>query len=149
MVTLDGGTATLTEAQAEWLNACGDKATVNAKIAKMDATAFNNAYLLNLNITGDFSYEFKVTDVEVGDAAVTVTVSLTRTGALAENEVAKPIVGTLKLKGTASLGTAFTVLGEAAVEFDADADFSDGATETTVTVDTTETDAKFYLPVIE
>ena len=143
------GEVTLTAEQATWLNAQNNYDVLAAKIETMDATAFNNAYLLNLDITGDFSYEFKVTDVEVGDTAVTVTVSLTRNGALAENEVAKPIVGTLKLKGTASLGTAFTVLGEAAVEFDANADFSDGATETTVTVDTSETDAKFYLPVIE
>ena len=143
------GEVTLTAEQATWLNAQNNYDVLAAKIETMDATAFNNAYLLNLDITGEFSYEFKVESIDVGDDDVTVTVSLTRTGALTVNEKAKPIVGTLKLKGTASLGTEFTVLGEAAVEFDADADFSDGATETTVTVDTTETDAKFYLPVIE
>lgn len=150
VVTLAGDdTATLTAAQATWLNACGAKAAVAAKIATMDSTAFNNAYLLNLDITDDFSYEFSVTGIDVGDTTVTMTVKLTRTGALTENDKAKPIVGTLKLNGTASLGTAFTVLATEAVEFDADADFGDGATETTVTVDTTKTGAKFYLPVIE
>ena len=143
------GEVTLTAEQATWLNEQNNYDELAVKIATMTADAFNNAYLLNLDVTTDFSYEFKVTDVEVGDAAVTVTVSLTRTGALTENEKAKPIVGTLKLKGTASLGTAFEVLATEAVEFDADADFGDGAEETTVTVDTTETDAKFYLPVIE
>ena len=150
VVTLAGDdTATLTAAQATWLNACGAKAAVAAKIATMDSTAFNNAYLLNLDITGEFGYEFKVTAIEVGDDDVTVTVSLARTGALTENEKAKPIIGTLKLKGTASLGTEFTELGETVVEFDENADFGEGATETTVTVDTSETDAKFYQPVIE
>jgi hypothetical protein len=143
------GEVTLTAEQATWLNEQNNYDELAAKIATMTADAFNNAYLLNLDITGDFSYEFKVTDVEVGDAAVTVTVTLTRTGALTENEKAKPIVGTLKLKGTASLGTAFTVLATEAVEFDENADFGEGATETTVTVDTSETDAKFYQPVIE
>ena len=149
-VTLKGGKATLTEAQAEWLNACGDKAAVNAKIATMTADAFNNAYLLNLDVTAPNSgYTFAVKGIVVGEGKVDVTVTLTRDGALTENEKAKPIVGTLKLKGTAALGTEFTVLGETAVEFDANAKFGDGAEETTVTVDTTATDAKFYLPVIE
>ena len=150
VVTLADGSATLTAAQAAWLNACGDKATVAAKIATMDSTVFSDAHLLNLNVlASDCGYEFAVIDIEVGDGSVDVTVKLTRTGALMENEFAKPIVGTLKLKGTASLGAEFTVLGEAAVEFDANAKFGNGVTESTVTVDTSETDAKFYLPVIE
>lgn len=143
------GSVTLDTAQATWLNNQNNYAVLRTKIESMSQAAFDAAYLLNLDITGEFSYEFKVTDIEVGDDDVTVTVSLARTGALAESEVAKPIVGTLKLKGTASLGTEFTVLGETAVEFDANAKFGDGATETTVTVDTTETDAKFFQPVIE
>ena len=61
----------------------------------------------------------------------------------------KPIIGTLKLKGTASLGTTFTELAEEAVEFGENVDVSDGVTETTVTVDTEETEAKFYQAVIE
>ena len=152
-VTLSDGTATLTAAQATWLNQFGVKLTVAARLAELSSAQFSAAYLLNLNIMGTFSYTFNVTNfgfetVSETERAV-VTVTLTRTGVLTENEKAKPIVGTLKLKGTATLGTEFTVIDEAAVEFDADADFSDGATETTVTVDKSETDAKFFQPVIE
>ena len=152
-VTLSDGTATLTAAQATWLNQFGVKLTVAARLAELSSAQFTAAYLLNLDIMGTFSYTFNVTGfgfetVNETECAV-VTVTLTRTGALTENEKAKPIVGTLKLKGTASLGTEFTVLGATVVEFDANADFGDGATETTVTVDTTKTDAKFYQPVIE
>ncbi len=146
-VTLSGGSATLTAAQAAWLNACGAKAAVAAKIATLDAAAFNDAYLLNLDVMGDFSYEFAVTDIEVGGAAVTVTVSLTRTGALTENEAAKPINGKLTLSGTAALGTAFAEISSEALEFE-NAGFSGGATNSTVTVDTTETTARFYKAVI-
>ena len=144
------GNVTLTAAQAEWLNGQGNYDALAAKIETMDATAFNDAYLLNLNILDTNSdYTFAVKGIAVGENKVDVTVTLTREGALTESEKAKPIVGTLKLKGTAALGTGFTVLGETAVEFDANANFGNGATETTVTVDTTKTGAKFYLPVIE
>ena len=144
------GDVTLTAAQAEWLNGQGNYDALAAKIETMDATAFNDAYLLNLNILDTNSdYTFAVKGIAVGENKVDVTVTLTREGALTESEKAKPIVGTLKLKGTAALGTGFTVLGETAVEFDANANFGNGATETTVTVDTTKTGAKFYLPVIE
>lgn len=144
------GVVTLTAAQAAWLNGQANYDALAAKIKTMDATAFNDAYLLNLDILDTNSgYTFAVKGIVVGEDKVDVTVTLTRTGALTENEKAKPIVGTLKLKGTAALGTKFTVLGETAVEFDANADFGEGATETTVTVDTTKTDAKFYQPVIE
>ena len=144
------GDVTLTSAQAAWLNGQANYDALAARIAAMDATAFNDAYLLNLDILDTNSdYTFAVKGIVVGEDKVDVTVTLTRTGALTENEKAKPIVGTLKLKGTAALGTEFTVLGETAVKFDANADFGDGATETTVTVDTTETNAKFYRPVIE
>ena len=141
VVTLAGDdTATLTAAQSTWLNACGAKAAVAAKIATMDSTAFNNAYLLNLDITGEFGYEFKVTAIEVGDDDVTVTVSLTRTGALDETT---KINGAVVLTGTDELGKTFETIDEAAV---ADDDFSESNT-TTITLD--KGDAKFFRPVIE
>lgn len=141
VVTLAGDdTATLTTAQATWLNACGAKAAVAAKIATMDSTAFNNAYLLNLDITGEFGYEFKVAAIEVGDDDVTVTVSLTRTGALDETT---KINGAVVLTGTDELGKTFETIDEAAV---ADDDFSESNT-TTITLD--KGDAKFFRPVIE
>ena len=148
VVTLAGDdTATLTAAQATWLNQFGVKLTVAARLAELSSAQFTAAYLLNLDIMGTFSYTFNVTGfgfetVNETECAV-VTVTLTRTGALTENEKAKPIVGTLKLKGTATLGTEFTVIDEAAV---ADDDFSEGNT-TTITLD--KGDAKFFQPVIE
>ena len=147
------GNVTLTAAQAEWLNGQGNYDALAAKIATMTQTALDNAYLLNLDITGDFSYEFGVSDFKVDTAAgkATVYVTLTRTGALAENEVAKPIIGTLKLTGTAEIGTAFAEIGLADLTFDANAGFGNGATTTAVIVDIGEngTDAKFYQPVID
>ena len=147
------GGVTLTAAQAEWLNGQGNYDALAEKIATMSQTALDNAYLLNLNIAGDFSYEFGVSDFKVDTATgkATVYVTLTRTGALAENEVAKPIIGTLKLTGTAEIGTAFEEIGSADLTFDANAGFGNGATTTAVTVDIGEngTGAKFYLPVIE
>ena len=146
-VTLSDGKATLTAAQATWLNQFGVKLTVAARLAELSSAQFTAAYLLNLDIMGTFSYTFNVTGfgfetVNETECAV-VTVTLTRTGALTENEKAKPIVGTLKLKGTATLGTEFTVIDEATV---ADDDFSEGNT-TTITLD--KGDAKFFQPVIE
>lgn len=144
------GTVTLNAEQAAWLNAQNNHDALAEKIEEMGSTAFINAYLLNLDILASNSgYVFAVTDIDVGTGTVDVKVQLTRTGALTEGDVAKPIIGTLKLKGTAALGTAFTVLATEAVEFGENADFSDGATETTVTVDTDKTDAKFYQAVIE
>lgn len=148
-VSLSDGTADLTAGQAAWLNDCGAKAVVSSVLSGMSSDAFNKAYLLNLNITGNFSYEFTVSAIEVKDSTVDVTVTLTRTGALADNEVAKPIIGTLTLKGTAALGTEFQTIGSQALEFDEDADFGEGATTTVVTIDTSKTDAKFYQPTIE
>lgn len=149
-VALSGGNKTLTAGEAAWLNACGDKATVGTAIAGLTLAQFNNAYLLNLDVTaGTFTYTFNVSDIDVSDDSVEVKVTLTRTGALLENEVALPINGTLTLYGTAAIGTDFAEIGSEALDFDADADFGDGKTETTVTVDTSETDAKFYKAVIK
>ncbi len=134
------GSVTLDTAQAAWLNSQSNYAALRTKIATMDSTAFNNAYLLNLDITGEFSYEFKVTAIEVGDDDVTVTVSLTRTGVLDETT---KINGTVVLTGTDELGKTFETIDEAAV---ADDDFSEGNT-TTITLD--KGDAKFFQPVIE
>ena len=146
-VTLNGGSATLTAAQAAWLNACGNKATVASAIVNLTAAQFSDAYLLNLDVTEAFSYTFAVTEIEVGNNSVEVEVTLTRTGALTENEAAKPINGTLTLSGTAALGTAFAEISSTALEFE-NAGFSGGATTSTVTVDTTKTTAKFYKAVI-
>ena len=133
------GNVTLTAAQAEWLNGQGNFDALAAKIEKMDATAFNNAYLLNLDVTGEFSYDFKVSDINVAGEDVTLTVSLTRTGALA-----KKINGTVALTGTDELGKTFATISEAVVTDD---DFSDNSSTTTITLKTGG--AKFFQPVIK
>jgi len=139
-VTLSDGTATLTAAQATWLNQFGVKLTVAARLAELSSAQFTAAYLLNLDITGEFGYEFKVTNINVGDTTVAMTVSLTRTGALDETT---KINGTVVLTGTDELGKTFETIDEAAV---ADDDFSEGNT-TTITLD--KGDAKFFQPVIK
>ena len=133
------GVVTLTAAQAAWLNGQANYDALAAKIEKMDATAFNNAYLLNLDVTGEFSYDFKVSDINVAGEDVTLTVSLTRTGALADK-----INGTVALTGTDELGKTFATISEAVVTDD---DFSDNGSTTTITLKTGG--AKFFQPVIK
>ena len=93
----------LSDAVAKWLNKCsGDKAAVLSAAAGLSEKELNDAYLLNLDITGENSYSFAVTDVDVGDTSVTVAVTLTRTG-----KIEQPINGKLKFYGAATLA-AFT-----------------------------------------
>ena len=145
-VTLDGGKATLTEAQAEWLNACGDKAAVNAKIATMTADAFNNAYLLNLNILNENYQDYEEGDFVVTDFRfdtkqdgeyVVVEVSLERNDA----ELDGGINGTLKLKGASQLGVGFEVKETYNLKFD-------GCDTETIEYKKDGT-TLFYKPVIE
>jgi len=135
--------------EADWLNAQDNYDVLTNKLSVMTQTALDNAYLLNLDITSDYSYAFSVSGIDVGDDSVNVEITLTRSGALVEGEDPRPINGTLTLNGTADLGTAFAPVAEQAVSFDSHADFGGGATTTTVTVDTSKTDAKFFQPVIE
>ena len=99
----------LSAAKAAWLNKCGgDKATVAGAAAGLSEKDFTDAYLLNLDITdGDRSYTFEITDIDVGDTSVSVAVTLTRSGSIAQ-----PINGVLKFYGAATLAA-----------------FKDGATE--------------------
>ncbi len=137
------GEVTLTAAQAEWLNGQGNYDALAAKISTMSQTGLNDAYLLNLNVLDenyDGTYEFAVTAIDVGDTAVTVTVGLTRSGALDGG-----INGTLKLMGGNQLpASGFEEVD--AVTF-SDADFSEGGT-TTCTFTKGEDAAAFYQPVI-
>lgn len=117
-VEVEDGKITLDDKQAKWLNSYGDYAAVKEAIAALDAKTFNDAYLLNLDVTADeFSYEFDVTDIEVGDTTVKVTATLTRTGARTADGAALPINGTLKLLGSAELAPdTFTEQGTAEVD---------------------------------
>ena len=143
-VTINGSSVTLTSDQADWLNACaGAKAAKDQILAGLDATAFNNAYLLNLDITNpayDGTFTFEVTDFDVGDTTVTVKVTLTRSG-----EIEGPINGTLKLTGTDELGHAFEVKSSAIIT---DEHFSSGDGTTTISF-TKDVNTKFFKPVIE
>ena len=151
------GNVTLTSRQAAWLNAQKNYAALAAKIATMTATAFNDAYLLNLDILDeeyDGTYEFAVTGFTLGpvevagdpdpitvDDAVTVTVKLERKGALDGG-----INGILKLKGGNSIpASSFEVIEGEGVVID-DATFKAGD-EATIVFEKDD-DAAFYQPVI-
>ena len=99
----------LSAAKAAWLNSCaGGKTTVAGVVAGLSDKEFSDAYLLNLDITdGSRSYAFEITSVDVGDTSVSVAVTLTRCGSIAQ-----PINGGLKFYGAATLAA-----------------FKDGATE--------------------
>ena len=155
------GNVTLTDDQADWLNAQNNYAALAAKIATMTAAAFNDAYPLNLDILSeqyDGSYEFVVTGIAVGPAevdvgapqpvqvpnAVTVTVKLERKGALGGG-----INGILRLKGGNSLpASTFVVIGGDGVVIDDDR-FKNGDEATIIFEKDSQNDAAFYQPVIE
>ena len=150
------GSVTLTARQATWLNGQNNYAALAAKIATMDATAFSNAYLLNLNILSaeyDGTYSFTVTEITVGPyefegdpnpvtvEAVTIKVELVRKGALDGG-----INGRLSLKGGNSLpASGFETISEVLIN---DETFEDGNVATIVFEKDAEHAAAFYQPVI-
>ena len=148
-IVLTDGSASLSADQAAWLNKLGTKSAVATRLGQLASAQFSAAYLLNLDLMGDFTYEFKVTDITVGDSSVEVEVTLTRTGTYVDGEYA--INGTLTLKGTAAIGTPFETIGDAALGFDINNNFCDESptSASIVTIDTSKTGAKFYKPVIE
>ena len=140
------GSVTLDAAQATWLNGQSNYVALRTMIESMSQTAFDAAYLLNLNILdenyGDDAYSFAVTGIAVGETAVTVNVKLTRKCPIAPGA----INGTLKLKGGASLpANTFNVLDSTTID---DAKFAvDDEAECVFTKG--EGGEKFFLPVIE
>ena len=114
----------LDAAKAAWLNNCnGGKTAVSNAAAALSSDEFNKAYLLNLDITGETSYSFKITSINVAADKVTVGVTLTRTG-----KIAQKTNGVLKFYGTTTV-EAFTTAEPVATTVPND-DFSDGDTAT-------------------
>ena len=137
-IALAGATNVLTAAKALWLNSCtGGKSDVSGTARTLTDKDFNDAYLLNLDITSaeGFSYRFSISGITVKDDAVDVDVTLERTGAVMDGDKQEPINGTLKFYGAATLaafksGTTTPLVSKKLV----DDDFSEGET-TTATFD--------------
>jgi len=90
-------------AKAAWLNSCaGGKMAVSNAVAVISKDDFDKAYLLNLDVTGDTSYTFKITSIDAASDKVTIGVTLTRTG-----KIAQKTNGVLKFYGAATV-EAFT-----------------------------------------
>ena len=95
----------LTESQAAWLNSMKGYDAVKAKVATMGRDDFNDAYLLNLDISqSEFGLGmFKMTGIEVTEDEVRISVTLNRAGAIQVSRGgtsrAAPINGLLKLYG--------------------------------------------------
>ena len=128
-VVLNNASVFLNAAQAAWLNSCaGGKAALVAAAGNLSQDDFDAAYLLNLDITGENSYSFRLTSIEVDASAnkVTIGVTLTRTG-----EIEQTINGVLKFYGAATLAQftdpALEPLGDATLSDD---DFSEGGAAT-------------------
>ena len=147
IVLKDSAARILSAAEAAWLNSCaGGKTAVGTAAAGLSAADFDAAYLLNLDITGETAYSFRLTGIEVDPAAnkVTIGVTLTRTGAIAET-----INGVLKFYGAATV-EAFASpdlepLGGVTLSDD---DFSDGTTAT-ATIPLGDDTSAFFNAVIE
>ena len=124
----DNAEVILDAAKAAWLNSCaGGKTVVGSAAAGLSAQEFSDAYLLNLDITdGNRSYTFEITDVDVGAENVTIAVTLTRSG-----NIAQSVNGVLKLYGATTL-EAFKnpSLQPLSSETVSDDDFSDSNTAT-------------------
>ena len=116
----DNAAVVLDAAKAAWLNSCaGDKTVVGHAAAVLSAEDFNEAYLLNLDITGETSYTFRITSISVAADKVTIGVTLTRTG-----KIAQKINGALKFYGAATV-EAFTTAEPVAATLSNDG-FPDG-----------------------
>ena len=150
VLQLLGGQSTqgLTKDQADWLNSMKGYDAVKAKVATMGLDDFNDAYLLNLDISqSEFGLGmFKVTGIEVTEDEVRVSVTLNRAGAMQVSRGGAshdaPINGLLKLYGGESPSDR-TLLNATVITDDS---FSSGDTE--VFTYPRSGPARFFCPAI-
>lgn len=92
-----GGTATLNEAQAAWLNAMDDYSAVSEKLSGMNYAELEEAWLLNLDLTEEDPalVSFMITGIDVLGETVKIGVSLVRRGTMKPTK----INGVLRLYG--------------------------------------------------
>ena len=147
----DNASVFLTAAQAAWLNGLGDRAAVGGRIAAVSADDFNNAFLLNLDITKDgLGYRFGITDIDVNRAEnkVVVGVSLVREEDGAP--LTRPINGRLVFYGAETLeafkDSSLQPLGDARLSDD---DFSEGDVATAEIPLDGDASSNFYKAAIE
>ena len=120
----DNASVILGAARAAWLNSCAaGKTVVSNAVAGLSADDFNKAYLLNLDVTGETSYTFSITSIDVASDKVTIGVTLTRAG-----KIAQKTNGVLKLYGAATV-EAFTSANPVPTTIPNE-DFSNGDTAT-------------------
>lgn len=98
-ISVGDATVILDAAKAAWLNARGDYAAVNSRLANITSNEFATAWLCNLDLMNeDASAELKIADIKINADNVEIAVALTRTGAISQE-----INGVLKFYGAATL----------------------------------------------
>ena len=98
-ISVGDATVILDAAKAAWLNARGDYAAVNSRLANITSNEFATAWLCNLDLMNeDASAELKITGIKINADNVEIAVALTRTGAISQE-----INGVLKFYGAATL----------------------------------------------
>lgn len=98
-ISVGGATVILDAAKAAWLNAHGNHAAVNSRLASITSNEFATAWLCNLDLMNEDAHaELKMTGIKVNADNVEIAVTLTRTGAISQQ-----INGVLKFYGAATL----------------------------------------------
>ena len=148
IVSVYGGAVQLDAAQAEWLNAFGDKTGVASACAGFSRDEFIKAYLLNLNIMDAKVFDdciFEVTGINVEKENIEIGIRLVRPGAVKEGGVAKAINGTLRIYGARTLAGLLDSNSNLHTTTFA---FGDGQTNATATIPKSPGDT-FFKAVIE
>ena len=126
-ISVGDATVILDAAKAAWLNARGDYAAVNSRLANITSNEFATAWLCNLDLMNeDASAELKIADIKINADNVEIAVALTRTGAISQE-----INGVLKFYGAATLAAFKDDAAQPIASMTlVDDDFSEGDTAT-------------------